>query len=136
MPGLSGNFCIPQVRPKNIYIYKTKTNKKRGLVSESILLGNSHCDAVETIRLVSMRMQVRSLALLSGRGSGVAVSCGVRHRCGLDPALLGLWRRPAAVAPIQPLAWELPYAVGVALKSKKQKQNKTTTKQKPKKAMY
>ena len=32
-----------------------------------------------------------------------------------------LWCRPAAAAPIQPLAWELPYAVGVALKSKKRK---------------
>ena len=36
-----------------------------------------------------------------------------------DPALLWLWRRPAAVALIQPLAWELPHAVGLALKSKK-----------------
>ena len=33
-------------------------------------------------------------------------------------ALLWLWCRPAAVAPIGPLAWELPYAEGVALKSK------------------
>ena len=33
-----------------------------------------------------------------------------------------LWLcRPAAVAPIQPLAWELPYASGVALKSKTNK---------------
>ena len=32
-----------------------------------------------------------------------------------------LWCRPVATAPIQPLAWELPYAVGVALKSKKKK---------------
>ena len=29
-----------------------------------------------------------------------------------------LWCRPAAVAPIRPLAWEPPYAVGVALKNK------------------
>ena len=27
-----------------------------------------------------------------------------------DPALLWLWCRPAAIAPIQPLAWEPPYA--------------------------
>ena len=33
-----------------------------------------------------------------------------------DPALLWLWGRPAAVAPIRPLAWEPPYAAGVALK--------------------
>ena len=37
----------------------------------------------------------------------------------LDPALLGLWCRLAAGAPIQPLAWEPPYAEGVVLKSKK-----------------
>ena len=30
--------------------------------------------------------------------------------------LLWLWCRPAAVAPIGPLAWELPYASGAALK--------------------
>ena len=35
-----------------------------------------------------------------------------------DPALLWLWRRPAAVAPIRPLAWESPYALAEALKSK------------------
>ena len=41
--------------------------------------------------------------------------------CGSDPTLLWLWRRPAAAALIQPLAWEPPYAVGAALKSKKKK---------------
>ena len=41
-----------------------------------------------------------------------------------DPALLWLWYRLAAVALIQPLAWELPYATGAALKSKKIKKNK------------
>ena len=40
--------------------------------------------------------------------------------------MLWLWRRPEAVAPIRPLAWETPYATGVALKRKKQ--NKTTHK--------
>ena len=35
-----------------------------------------------------------------------------------DPTLLWLWHRPASVAPIQPLAWELPFALGAALKSK------------------
>ena len=33
-----------------------------------------------------------------------------------DLALLWLWRRPAVRAQIQLLAWEPPYAVGVALK--------------------
>ena len=50
-----------------------------------------------------------------GQGSSVAVSCGVGHSLGLGPALLWLWCRPAAVAPIQPLAWELPYATPAAI---------------------
>ena len=50
------------------------------------------------------------------------MSCGVGHRLGgSDPALLWLWHRLAAVAPIRPLAFEPPYAAGVALK----RQNKT-----------
>ena len=38
--------------------------------------------------------------------------CGVGRRGGSDPALLWLWRRLAATAPIRPLAWEPPYATG------------------------
>ena len=44
------------------------------------------------------------------------MNCGVGGRRGLDPALLGLWCRPAATAPIRPLVWEPPHALGVALK--------------------
>ena len=33
-----------------------------------------------------------------------------------DLALLWLWHRPAATAPIRLLAWELPHATGAALK--------------------
>ena len=46
------------------------------------------------------------------------MSCGVGPRCGSDLALLWLWCRPAAAAPIRPLAWELPYAAAAALKNK------------------
>ena len=46
------------------------------------------------------------------------MSYGVGCRHGVDLALLWLWSRPAVVAPIPPLAWELPYAVGVAIKNK------------------
>ena len=35
-----------------------------------------------------------------------------------DPVLLWLRCRPAAAALIQPLAWELPYTMGAALKKK------------------
>ena len=47
------------------------------------------------------------------RGRGV----GCRHSS--DVALLWPWRRLAAAAPVQPLAWELPYTIGVALKKKR-----------------
>ena len=42
------------------------------------------------------------------------MSCGVGCRHGSDPELLWLWRRQVATAPIQPLAWEPPYAAGAA----------------------
>ena len=51
----------------------------------------------------------------------MAVSCGVGGRRGLDLALLWLWCRLAAVAPIRPLAWELPYATSTVLKIKGEK---------------
>ena len=69
-----------------------------------------------------------------GWGSSVAMSYGVGHRCSSDPKLLWLWCRLAAVAPIQPLAWEPPYAVGAALKrqkTKKKKKQKTNKQKKP-----
>ena len=49
------------------------------------------------------------------------MSCGAGHRRGSDLALLWPWHRPAAAAPIQPLARELPCAVDVALKGPKGK---------------
>ena len=52
-------------------------------------------------------------------------SYGVGCRCHSDHMLLllWLWHRPAAEARVGHIAWELPYAVGVALK----KNNTTTT---------
>ena len=47
------------------------------------------------------------------------MSCGAGCRRGSDSELLWLWCRLAAVALIRPLAWERPYATGVALKTKK-----------------
>ena len=52
------------------------------------------------------------------------MNCGVGCRHGLDLARLWLWRKPAATAPIGPLAWEPPYAVGAALKGQKTKKKK------------
>ena len=56
-----------------------------------------------------------------GYGSGIAMSCGVVCRHGLDPALLWLWCRPAATAPIIPLAWEPPYVLEEIKRQKKKK---------------
>ena len=42
-----------------------------------------------------------------------------------DPELLWLWHRLVATAPIRPLAWEPPYAMGATLeKTKRQKDKK------------
>ena len=57
------------------------------------------------------------------------MSCGVGCRRGFDPTLLWLWCRPVTTAPIRPLAWEPPYAMGAALeKAKRQKDEKQTNK--------
>ena len=55
------------------------------------------------------------------------MSCGVGPRCGLDPALLWLWHRPVATAPIRPLAWEPAYATIVALEKTKKKKKLENT---------
>ena len=54
----------------------------------------------------------------------LAVSCGVGCRQGSDPALLWLWRRPAATALMRPLAWEPPYVAGAAQEMAKRQKNK------------
>ena len=60
------------------------------------------------------------------------MSCGVGHRHGSDLALLWLWRELGAEALIRPLAWESPYALGVALKDKKKKKEEEEEKKKRK----
>ena len=52
------------------------------------------------------------------------MSCGVGCGHGSDLALLWLWCRLAATAPIRPLAWKPPYAMGVALKRQKDQKKK------------
>ena len=56
------------------------------------------------------------------------MSRGVGRRRGLDLVLLWLWCRPAAVAPVQPLAWDPPYAMDAALKGQKDKKKKRFSK--------
>ena len=83
-----------------------------------------------------MRLQVRSLPLLSGlrirRCPELCVGC----RRGSDPALLWLWCRLVATAPIQPLAWEPPYAAGAAQEIATTTKDKKTKRQKKKKESY
>ena len=71
--------------------------------------GSSHCSAVETNAMVTMRLRIWSLALFSG--------LSIQHCC-------ELWCRPAAVAPVRPLAWDHPFVSGLALKSKKKAKKK------------
>ena len=54
------------------------------------------------------------------------MSCGVGCRRGSDPELLWLWlwRKLVTTAPIQPLAWEPPYATGAAQRNSKKKRDK------------
>ena len=59
--------------------------------------------------ILGLEQEVKDLALPQAVG----------NRCCSDPVLTWLWCRPAAAALIRPLAWELPYAPGAALKRKK-----------------
>ena len=61
-----------------------------------------------------------------GEGPGIAVSCGVGHRCSSDPAWLWLGCRLAAAALIPPRAWEPPHAAGGALEREQSKKEVKT----------
>jgi len=68
-----------------------------------------------------------------GKGSSIAMSCGIGCRHGSDPALLWLWLwcRLVTTAPIGPLAWEPLHVAGAALeKAKKKKKKKKRKKEK------
>ena len=85
--------------------------------------GSSCCGSVVT-NLASIHEDVGSISILLSRlRFQHCHSCDVRRRCNSDPTLLWLWHRPAAMAPIWPLAWELPYASGVTLKKAKKKKS-------------
>ena len=57
------------------------------------------------------------------------MSGGVGHRPGSDLALLWLWWRLAATAPIRPLAREPPYAAGAAPEMAKRRKRKRNRRQ-------
>ena len=56
------------------------------------------------------------------KDTALPTSHGIGHRCSSNPGLL--WHGPAAITPICPLAWELPYAEGFGPKKKKTKKEK------------
>ena len=58
-------------------------------------------------------------------------SCGVGRRRVLDPTLLWLWCRLAAVALVRPLAWELSYATGAAQERKEKKKKRISPQDNP-----
>ena len=55
------------------------------------------------------------------KGSNVASSCRIGQRPVLDLALLGCGVGQWLTAPIQPLAWEIPYSMGASLERQKKK---------------
>ena len=91
----------------NACLLLSKVFPLQRLTSKGVSPGVPVVTQWKRISIVSMRMWVRSLAALSG--------LRIRH-CS------ELWCRPAAAAPIRPLAWELPYATGTALKSRGKKE--------------
>ena len=64
---------------------------------------------------------IKGLALLHPAAAQITYAAWILLCCGLDPALLWLWCRPAAAALIQLLAQELPYASGVVIRRKTNK---------------
>ena len=58
------------------------------------------------IRLGTMRLWVQSLASLSGLRIWLCRELWCRSQIRLRSGVLWLWCRPAAIAPIRPLAWE------------------------------
>ena len=50
------------------------------------------------------------------KGSGGELWC--RSQIWLGSGIVVVWCRPVAVAPVQPLAWTLPYVSDAVLKSK------------------
>ena len=70
-----------------------------------------------------MRIQVQYLALLSGLRIWHCCKLQYRLQMQLGSHVAVAVVQPVAAATIQPLAWELPYATGVALKGKEEKRN-------------
>ena len=93
------------------YLSATSKNTK--------IFRSSHCGSVVG--------NLTSIHEVAGLIPGLALGLRIWHCCELwcrshhnsDPVLLWLWLRLTAAAQIEPLAWEIPYALVAALKRKK-----------------
>ena len=84
------------------------------------LMGSSHCGSVGyKLDQYPVMMRVPSLASFSGLMIPRYHELRCRPQMQLVPCVALAVGRPVAAAPIQLLAWKLPYAVGLALKLKK-----------------
>ena len=110
-------FILPNTASACIHL-NTSVSKHEEKVGKIKKSGPGVPDMAERkqIRLAAMKTQVQFLASLSG--------LRIWHKCSSDLALVLLWHRPAAPAPIEPLAWEPPYAVGAAQEMAKNKNKK------------
>ena len=80
---------------------------KENIGSETLTGESSHCGSA-VMNLTSIHENVGSIPGVTQWVKDLVLP---RCRCVLDSALLWLWHQPGAAAPIQPLAWQLPYAV-------------------------
>ena len=89
------------------------------------VLRSPHCDSAET-NPTSIHEDAGRIPGLPGCIKDLVLPRGVVSVCCRpcsDGMLPWLWCRPATAAPIQPLAWEPPYASARALIPKKKKKN-------------
>ena len=100
-----------------------KADRHKGVFTVRIHLRSSHVAQLHQTWLVTTMMRVQSLASLGGLRIWHCCELQCRSQTRLHPMLLSLWHRPVATALIWPVAWELPYSVGVSLKWHTQKKN-------------
>ena len=102
----SGNIDVisPRIRRRSLHLVSHYISRR------------SRCGAVETNLTRIQEVAGLTLASLSGLRIWRCQELWCRSRTRLGSRIAGLWCRPAAVAPIEPLVWEPPYAAGAALK--------------------
>ena len=111
-----GNFHMPWVWSFKKNKIKRKSNRK--------LWSSRHGSVVSESDWEPRGFRFNPWPCSVSWGSGIVVSCGLGRRLGSDLVLLRLWCRPAAKAPIRPLAWKPPYATGAAIKKAKDQKKK------------